>query len=311
MNQRFAPSRHPLTCALMAGLMAVGAAPVMAQEAGSAPTELDKVTVTGSRIARTGFVTPSPVTAITAEEIRTTGALNIGDLMTKMPQLTPTYTLGNSTRFIGTAGLGLLDLRGMGASRTLVLVNGRRHVGASPGSTSVDVNTIPVEWIERVEVITGGASAVYGADAVAGVVNFIMKKKFDGFELRGQTGMADEGSFGRSFVSFSGGSDFADGRGSAAIAMEYSTQDRFGRGDRAIGREYQTSIPNPNYDRTKPSSESNPQTILSCPMAVRSRWVPSTAPTATCSTLTARSARTATTASSSAPTRVRIATSLT
>lgn len=265
MNQRSAPLRHPLTSALMAGLMAFGVAPVMAQEAGSATTELDKVTVTGSRIARTGFVTPSPVTAITAEEIRTTGALNIGDLMTKMPQLTPTYTLGNSTRFIGTAGLGLLDLRGMGASRTLVLVNGRRHVGASPGSTSVDVNTIPVEWIERVEVITGGASAVYGADAVAGVVNFIMKKKFDGFELRGQTGMADEGSFGRSFVSFSGGSDFADGRGSAAIAMEYSTQDRFGRGDRAIGRQYQTSIPNPKYDATKPSSESNPQTILSGP----------------------------------------------
>jgi len=258
--------RHPLTSALLAGLaVAAGSAPAFAQEAGTNPIDLDKVTVTGSRIARTGFVTPSPVTAITAEEIRSTGALNIGDLMNKMPQLTPSYSLGNSTRFIGTAGLGLMDLRGMGPSRTLVLVNGRRHVGASPGSTSVDVNTIPVEWIERVEVITGGASAVYGADAVAGVVNFIMKKSFEGFELRAQAGQADEGSFDRSFVSFSGGSDFADGRGSAAIALEYSKQGRFGRGDREIGRRYQVSVPNPNYDRTKPPSESNPQTILASP----------------------------------------------
>ena len=261
-------SRSRLSAALFTALTLPGVA--LAQETeqtapGTGTTNLDKVTVTGSRIARTGFVTPSPVTAITAEEIRATGAVNIGDLMTKLPALSPNYTLGNSTRFIGTAGLGLLDLRGMGTARTLVLVNGRRHVGSSPGSTAVDVNTIPTEWIERVEVITGGASAVYGADAVAGVVNFIMKKSFEGFELRGQTGKADEGSFDRSFVSFSGGGDFADGRGSAAIALEYSKQDRFGRGDRKIGREFLVSVPNPNYDPTQPPSESNPQTIISGP----------------------------------------------
>jgi len=266
MNKHYiAPRRNRLTAAMLTALVLPFAGTAMAQSAGSETTELDRVTVTGSRIARVGFVTPSPVAAITAEEIRGTGATNIGDLMTKMPQLTPTYTLGNSTRFIGTAGLGLMDLRGMGASRTLVLVNGRRHVGSSPGSTSVDVNTIPVEWIERVEVITGGASAVYGADAVAGVVNFIMKKSFDGFELRGQHGLAEEGSFDRSFVSFSGGSEFAEGRGNAAIAMEYSTQGRYGRGDRAIGRQWLTSIPNPNYDPSQPPSERNPQTILDGP----------------------------------------------
>lgn len=228
-------------------------------------TTIDKITVTGSRIARTGFVTSSPVTAITTDEIRATGAVNIGDLMTKLPQLTPTYTLGNSTRFIGTAGLGLLDLRGMGTSRTLVLVNGRRHVGSSPGSTAVDVNTIPVEWIDRVEVITGGASAVYGADAVAGVVNFIMKKSFEGMELRAQSGQASEGSFDRSFVSFSAGREFDEGRGNAAIAMEYSTQDRFGRGNREIGRRYLVSTPNPDYDPTRPPSKSNPQNIFTGP----------------------------------------------
>lgn len=271
MNKRFnAPRRSRLTAALLTSLMLPAAAAVAQDGAGTGSsaegtTNLDKITVTGSRIARTGFVTSSPVTAITAEEIRSTGALNIGDLMNRMPQLSPNYSLGNSTRFIGTAGLGLLDLRGMGTTRTLVLVNGRRHVGASPGSTAVDTNTIPVEWIERVEVITGGASAVYGADAVAGVVNFIMKKEFEGYELRGQTGMADEGGFNRSFVSFSGGNSFADGRGSAAISMEYSTQERFNRGDRRIGREYLVSVPNPSYDPSQPPSPSNPQTVLSGP----------------------------------------------
>ncbi len=257
-------SRNPLSFAMAAALAAT-AIPAAAQEAASNTTELDKITVTGSRIARTGFVTPSPVTAITAEEIRATGATNIGDLMTRLPALTPSYTLGNSTRFIGTAGVGLLDLRGMGNSRTLVLVNGRRHVGATSGSTSVDVNTIPVEWIERVEVITGGASAVYGADAVAGVVNFIMKKDYEGAELRAQTGIAGEGGFNRSFISGTAGTSFLDGRGNAAVAVEYSKQDRFVRSDRAIGREFLVSVPNPSYDPTKPPSESNPQTVLSGP----------------------------------------------
>ncbi|WP_353127049.1 TonB-dependent receptor plug domain-containing protein [Dickeya chrysanthemi] len=84
----------------------------------------------------------------------------------------------------------------------------------------MDVNTIPVEWVERVEVITGGASAVYGADAVAGVVNFILKKNFTGFETRAQTGLANEGNYNRSFASFSAGTDFAEGRGNIAVSGE-------------------------------------------------------------------------------------------
>ncbi|SBV53312.1 TonB-dependent receptor [Xanthomonas bromi] len=242
--------RHRLSAALLVALVAPAGHVAAQSENGVAPgtTDLDKITVTGSRIARTGFVTPSPVTAITAEEIRATGATTISDLMARMPALAPSYTLGNSTRFIGTAGLGLLDLRGMCTDRTLVLVNGRRHVGSSPGSTAVDVNTIPVEWVERVEVITGGASAVYGAVAVADVVNFILKKSFTGFETRAQTGLADEGNYNRSFASFPAGTDFAEGRG-----------------NRAIGREYLVSVQNPSFDPSRPPSESNPQTVLSGP----------------------------------------------
>lgn len=259
------PMRHPLAQAIACSLLGLALAmPATAQTTGAKPAEedkekvLDQITVTGSRIAREGFVTPTPVTAITQEEIRLTGAVTVSDLINTLPALSTTFTLGNSSRFIGTVGLGLLDLRGMGTARTLVLVNGRRHVGASPGSTAVDVNTIPVEWIDRIEVITGGASAVYGADAVAGVVNFILKREFDGFEARGQYGKAEEGGFDRGFVSFTGGSTFADDRGSAAFSVEYSTQDRFLRTDRAIGREYLISMPNPNFDPSRPASQSNP-----------------------------------------------------
>ncbi|WP_394540886.1 TonB-dependent receptor [Lysobacter enzymogenes] len=267
----FGLHRSRLTAALVSAIAfsAAGAAGAQqaapAEGAAAAPTDIDAVTVTGSRIKRIGFVTPSPVVGISAEEIRATGAVTISDLMTTLPQLSATYTMGNSTRAIGTAGLGLLDLRGMGASRTLVLVNGRRHVGGVSGSTSVDINTIPVELIERVEVITGGASAVYGADAVAGVVNFIMKKKFDGYELRGQTGDASEGDFSRSFFSFTGGNEFADGRGSVVYSAEYSKQDNFGRGDRAIGRRNLISMPNPAYDRSRPSTQDNPQRVFMGP----------------------------------------------
>ncbi|MBN7137158.1 TonB-dependent receptor [Lysobacter enzymogenes] len=267
----FGLHRSRLTAALVSAIAFSIAGSAGAQEAAAAqgaaatPTDIDAVTVTGSRIKRIGFVTPSPVVGISNEEIRATGAVTIADLMTTLPQLSATYTLGNSTRSIGTAGLGLLDLRGMGTTRTLVLVNGRRHVGGLSGSTAVDINTIPVELIERVEVITGGASAVYGADAVAGVVNFIMKKKFDGYELRAQTGDASEGDFSRSFFSFTGGNEFAGGRGSVVYSAEYSKQDNIGRADRKIGRENLVSMPNPNYNPALPPSQQNPQRVFMGP----------------------------------------------
>lgn len=261
---RISPHRHPLSLALIVAVTAT-ALPSHASETTPAVAELDRVSVTGSRITRAGFVTPSPVTSISAEEIRASGATNIGELITRLPSLRPTYTLGNSTRSIGTAGIGLLDLRGMGTARTLVLVNGRRHVGAVSGSASVDVNTLPVEWVERIEIITGGASAIYGADAVAGVVNYILKRNYEGIEARAQTGMASEGSFGKSFASAAAGTNFAGERGNIALAVEYSKQDRMVRSQRAIGRAFLVSVPNPDYDPSQPPSQRNPQTVISAP----------------------------------------------
>lgn len=235
--------------ALSAGQSALAQGAAKADEAKASDAEeeeLEQVVVTGSRIPRIGFVAPTPVTSITKDDIKKSGAVTIGDLLNELPALGSTFSLSNSSRFIGTVGLNLLDLRRLGSARTLVLVNGRRHVGSSAGSTSVDVNTIPVEWIERVDVITGGASAIYGADAVSGVVNFILKKSFEGSEVRAQTGKADDSKFQRSFASFTTGADFADDRGSVGISMELSTQNLLERTDREATRTQYSLLGNPS-----------------------------------------------------------------
>ena len=211
------------------------------------PKELEAVTVTGSHIAisNPNVISPTPVAVITADEIQATGATNIGDLMATMPQLATTFTMGNSTQYIGTAGVQQLDLRNLGPERTLVLVNGRRFVGASAGSTGVDVNLIPTEWVERVEIITGGASAVYGADAVTGVVNFILKKNYQGVNLHAQYGVSQHGGFSPKEASITGGMNFAQNRGNVAVSVEHSEQDSLMFGDR-FGNQSYRNIQTPN-----------------------------------------------------------------
>src|SRR5439155_23957945 len=131
---------------------------------------------------------PLPVTSIGVEEFFQTGNVSIGDKLAELPSIRGTFTQSNSTRFLGTAGLSLLDLRGLGTVRTLVLVNGRRHVGGDVlnSGVTVDVNTIPTDLIDRVDIVTGGNSAVYGSDAIAGVVNFVLKDHYNGIQLRAQ-----------------------------------------------------------------------------------------------------------------------------
>ncbi|CAM3647460.1 MULTISPECIES: TonB-dependent receptor domain-containing protein [Pseudoalteromonas] len=187
--------------------------------------KVERIEVTGSRILREGAISPSPVTVISGEDLINTGALNIGEVLNKLPALATTYSLANSGRFIGTAGVSLLDLRGMGSERTLVLVDGKRHVSSAPGTSSVDTNTIPSAWIEKVEIITGGASAVYGADAVTGVVNFILKKNISGLNVSATKGVAENSSYENEKFTFSYGKDFSEGRGNVAFSMEYNAQD--------------------------------------------------------------------------------------
>lgn len=201
--------------------------PALAQDTAAPPAEeaaaedVGVITVTGTRIRRPTLESNVPVTTISGEELLSQGDVNVGDALNDLPSIRSTFSQANSARFIGTTGLNLLDLRGLGTARTLVLVNGRRHVTSTPGEFDVDINTVPSDLIERVDVITGGNSAVYGSDAVAGVVNFVLKRNFDGFRLRGQGGISDKGDRGIYSLSATAGTDFADDRGNIAINLEY------------------------------------------------------------------------------------------
>lgn len=156
---------------------------VIAQEnQPNAEGNIEKISVTGSRIQRVNMVSSSPVTEITAQDIKLSGLTRIEDILNDMPALFAAQTANVAN---GATGTATLNLRNLGSSRTLVLVNGRRLPAGSPsaGGSAPDVNQIPANLIERIEVLTGGASATYGSDAIAGVVNFILKDDFEGFSF--------------------------------------------------------------------------------------------------------------------------------
>ncbi len=174
-----------LSTTMIGGLAALAfAAPAMAQDAPQ-DAELDEVVVTGSRIPQTNLVTTSPVTQVTGEDIDVAGVTRVEDLVSQLPQA---FAAQNSTVSNGASGTATVSLRNLGSSRTLVLIDGRRMGYGSPNDVSADLNQIPEQLVERVEVLTGGASAVYGSDALAGVVNFIMKKDFEGLQIDAQYG---------------------------------------------------------------------------------------------------------------------------
>ena len=184
---------------LIVGILAVAAsASALAQQppAVVATTEepLQEIVVTGSRIAAPNAVSTSPIQVISAESIATSGKTDISDLIMQLPQNINNalgQDLGNTTSGLTTAGgIATADLRGLGPNRTLVLVDGRRLGQGSPNtaiqSPAPDLDQIPAGLVDRIEVVTGGASAAYGSDAIAGVINFIMKKNFQGVQFDGQ-----------------------------------------------------------------------------------------------------------------------------
>lgn len=139
---------------------------------------VERIAVTGSRIARIDTYSPSPVVSLSHKAIKETGILNVNDLLTKMPQ----FALGNDSSTgnysFGNAGLNTANLRDLGSERTLTVVNGRRIVQSSTdsGYLVTDTGFIPIDLLERTDILTGGASSTYGSDAIAGVVNFVLKK---------------------------------------------------------------------------------------------------------------------------------------
>jgi len=211
-------------------------APAPAAPAAAAP-EAPEVVITGTRIRNADFETANPVVSVNAERIQQTGETNLTEYLTRLPALVgslgPTQAAGGNTSLgIGQTGLNELNLRNLGTNRTLVLIDGRRQVGGEPGTAAVDINTIPTDLVERVDVLTGGASAIYGADGVTGVVNFILKKNFEGISIRAQNGISTYGDGAQRLLSITAGHNFADGRGNIALAYEYGRHDRLNANDR-------------------------------------------------------------------------------
>lgn len=214
----------PLTLAVIAMVNTAPAALAQSPE-GEESAKLDAVQVTGSRIRSFTADSPSPIQVVTSEDIERSGVTNIQELLLKIPSM-GTADLGrtNSNFLTSSSGVATVDLRDLGADRTLVLVNGRRFVSGIPGSAAVDLNTIPTDFIERVEIFTGGASSIYGSDAMAGVVNIVLKRNFQGFTVDVQQGESAEGDDRKEKISVTGGINSADGRSNLMAHFAYSRQ---------------------------------------------------------------------------------------
>jgi outer membrane receptor protein involved in Fe transport len=209
-------NRTVLASTISALLAGGGAA--QAQETG-----LEEITVTGSRIVRRDLEAASPIMTIDTERLSNSSTISIESVLNQMPQFVPDGTQfdqGIQAGPTASLGIGSVNLRGIGANRTLVLVDGRR---AQPANAAlvIDINTIPSAAVERVETITGGASAVYGADALAGVVNFILKDDFEGVEMDLQTGGALEGDGAETHFSSLIGVNSGDGSGNIMLGVEW------------------------------------------------------------------------------------------
>ena len=216
---------HRTVARIVSGAVALTAAQgVVAQQA----AELDEVVVTGTRISRPDLVSNSPISTVTAEQLQQLNIVNLEGQLRQLPQFLP-----GATEYInnGNPGAATINLRGLGSNRTLVLMDGKR---LPPFGTSgaVDINLIPAAIIERVDVVTGGASAVYGSDAVSGVVNFITKKDFAGLQFDVNGSEYGEGDGRVQNAAITAGGKFADDRGSAIISFGYTKRDEVLQGDR-------------------------------------------------------------------------------
>ncbi|MBU3077045.1 TonB-dependent receptor domain-containing protein [Sphingomonas quercus] len=252
---------------LLASTLLVGtfctATPLMAQDqvAAADTASEEAIVVTGTRIFSPTLSSPVPVTSVSVGDLTRTGDVSVGDQLNNLPSLRSSYSSSNSTQYIGTTGLNILDLRGLGVPRTLVLVNGRRHITSVEGEFQIDTNTIPTDLLERVDIVTGGSSAVYGSDAMAGVVNFVLKKDFEGVNLNAQGGITSYGDRGTYRLSGTFGTNFSEGRGNIAVSLEYSQQNLVTFADRPkltgafAGRRQFQLVDDPSADNTIPNRQ--------------------------------------------------------
>ncbi|MFK8020971.1 MAG: TonB-dependent receptor [Pseudomonadales bacterium] len=220
----FRKSKLSLAIASAAGISSAGVTlPTIAQG-----ESLEEVVITGSRIKRQDLESVSPFVTIGADEFKLSGNLNVEQKLNELPLTLPSFGASSNNPGDGTARV---DLRGLGSFRTLVLVNGRRYIPSTQTGV-VDLNSIPGSLIKQVDVLTGGASAVYGSDAMAGVVNFQMIDDFEGVEISGLYDIASEGDAEKYNMDITMGGNFADGRGNVVVYASYSKRSALFQGDR-------------------------------------------------------------------------------
>lgn len=228
-------TRYALSTAL--GVIAISGA-AHAEDAGGASTSAapahsdsnrveDPIVVTGSRIVRDGSKAPTPVTVIDAHQLEARGQTNVGEALNDLPSFRALQAPATQQAQGGNVGARILDLRALGSARTLVLLDGKRFVPSTLQGT-IDVNLMPTMLIERTEVVTGGASAAYGSDAVAGVVNFIINKHLDGLRATVEGGISQKGDYREVDLGVAYGTGFAGGRGHIEVSVEYNKNDGIG-----------------------------------------------------------------------------------
>lgn len=221
--------------ALAASLLAAQAAQAQsdATPQGAVDEETASIVVTGTRIQASGFNAPTPITVLGAEQIERQAVTNVAQILNEIPAFRAQSSPSTSAIFVSNLGASTADLRGLGGNRTLVLIDGRRVVGStvSGGSftpaNTVDLNLVPTSLLERAEVVTGGASAAYGSDAVAGVTNLILNRKLRGVKASVQYGLTERGDNREFQASLAGGAQI--GRLSVVLGVEYV--DNQGTGD--------------------------------------------------------------------------------
>ena len=235
-SKRFAGDTRRVRVAvyLLTGLALGSGAGVLAQEPVQEPEEGDVIVVTGSRIARDVTDASTPIQIIGADEIKLSGATSIDKVLNDQPQFVAATNGGATANTVpagSAAGAAYVNLRGFGPTRSLTLVNGRRFAIFGPEQVT-DLNTIPTALIERTEVVTGGSSAVYGSDAITGVVNFIMKDDFEGVKIGGQYGFDSSTSTPTFSTDLTIGGNFAEGKGNAVVSLNYYKREGFTRSER-------------------------------------------------------------------------------
>jgi outer membrane receptor protein involved in Fe transport len=219
---------------LLSGAMGAGSATFAQEQGASKVEEVDEVVVTGSRIARDVTDASTPLAIISSDEIKLSGSMNVDKVLSDQPQFVQATNGGATANTVpagSAAGAAYVNLRGFGASRSLTLVNGRRFAIFGPEQIT-DLNTIPTALIERTEVVTGGSSAVYGSDAITGVVNFIMKDDFEGVQFGANYSLDSSTSTPTRNFDLTAGGNFAEGRGNAVVSLNYYKREGFTRAER-------------------------------------------------------------------------------